>query len=224
MSSGSPRFGPEPDRLLVLPLWWGPTRGSSRSGISALSGIGGRAQTRKTSPIKTSMVETDMTRIHSTLQLLLQRLYRAGRAQRRFVMMDLDELDPMPLGPGWFDSSWELEQGLEICEDAAADVAFQPWREPVREPERESMREPAREPVRESAREPVRKHAAKQRAPTTRLNSSSPMRALGVCRPSPATRRGTPNSNSRSPEAPNQRTLRLRSRATASPSSTTASA
>ena len=114
-----------------------------------------------------------MTRIHSTLQLLLQRLRRAGRAQRRFVMMDLDELDPMPLGPGWFDSSWELEQGLEICEDAAADVAFQPWREPVREPERESMREPAREPVRESAREPVREPmAAQARGETTRADNS----------------------------------------------------
>ncbi len=74
-----------------------------------------------------------MTRMHLTLQLLLQRLHRAGRAQPRFVMMNLDELDPMPLGPGWFDSSWELEHGLEVCEDSAADIAFQPWREPVRE-------------------------------------------------------------------------------------------
>ncbi len=79
-----------------------------------------------------------MTRMHLTLQLLLQRLHRAGRAQRRFVMMNLDELDPMPLGPGWFDSSWELEHGLEVCEDSAADIAFQPWREPVREPVRET--------------------------------------------------------------------------------------
>lgn len=114
-----------------------------------------------------------MTRIHSTLQLLLQRLRRAGRAQRRFVMMNLDELDPMPLGPGWFDSSWELEQGLEVCEDAAADIAFQPWRESVREPVREPVRDPLCEPVREPLRDPVREPVlAQPRSNTARTDNS----------------------------------------------------
>ncbi len=71
-----------------------------------------------------------MTRTHLTLDLLLQRLRRLGsKAQRRFVMMNLDKLDPLPLGPGWFDSSWELETGLEVCEARAVDVEFQPWLE-----------------------------------------------------------------------------------------------
>jgi hypothetical protein len=84
-----------------------------------------------------------MTRIHPLLKLLLQRLRYPGRAaHRRFLMMNLAELDPLPLGPGWFDSSWELENGLEICESTELGVEFQAWpqrasREPVR------LREPA---------------------------------------------------------------------------------
>ena len=64
-----------------------------------------------------------MTRMPLVLSLLLQRLRRGSKAQRRFFMMNLAELDPLPLGPGWFDSSWELEMGLDVCE--ARDVELQ---------------------------------------------------------------------------------------------------
>jgi hypothetical protein len=77
-----------------------------------------------------------MTRIHPLLKLLLQRLrHPGGAARRRFLMMNLAALDPLPLGPGWFDSSWELENGLEICESTGLDIEFQAWpQRPSREP------------------------------------------------------------------------------------------
>jgi hypothetical protein len=60
------------------------------------------------------------------LALLLLRLRRpGGAAQRRFQMMNLEALDPMPLGPGWFDSSWELEMGLEVCEASPVDAQLE---------------------------------------------------------------------------------------------------
>jgi hypothetical protein len=67
---------------------------------------------------------------HLPLPLVLHPLLRRLRwpsraAQRRFVMMDLAALDPLPLGPGWFDSSWELERGVEIREDAVLDAQLQ---------------------------------------------------------------------------------------------------
>lgn len=52
---------------------------------------------------------------------LLRRLQRRG-ATGRFVLMHLDELDPLPRGPGWFDSSWELEHGLDVLENAELDA------------------------------------------------------------------------------------------------------
>jgi hypothetical protein len=52
------------------------------------------------------------------------RLHRSGAAER-FVLMHLEQLDPLPLGPGWFDSSWELERGLEVQEDVELDAASQ---------------------------------------------------------------------------------------------------
>jgi hypothetical protein len=68
-----------------------------------------------------------MTRMPPLLWLLLQRLRRSGgAARRRFLMMHLADLDPLPLGPGWFDSSWELENGLEVCEGNVLDAQLQP--------------------------------------------------------------------------------------------------
>lgn len=52
---------------------------------------------------------------------LLRRLQRRG-ASGRFVLMHLDQLDPLPRGPGWFDSSWELEHGLDVLENAELDA------------------------------------------------------------------------------------------------------
>ena len=61
-----------------------------------------------------------MAPIELRLAEMLRRLLHPGRAaQQRFLMMNLAELDPLPLGPGWFDSSWELEHGLEVNEDVA---------------------------------------------------------------------------------------------------------
>lgn len=33
----------------------------------------------------------------------------------------------LPLGPGWFDSSFELERGLQVRESDATDAAFDAW-------------------------------------------------------------------------------------------------
>ena len=52
---------------------------------------------------------------------LLRRLQRRAD-QGRFVLMHLERLDPLPLGPGWFDSSWELECGLEVRENVELDA------------------------------------------------------------------------------------------------------
>lgn len=52
---------------------------------------------------------------------LLRRLQRRATSGR-FVLMHLDQLDPLPRGPGWFDSSWELENGLEVLENAELDA------------------------------------------------------------------------------------------------------
>lgn len=69
-----------------------------------------------------------MMRITDSLSPLQQRLDPCdSEAQRRFLTMNLADLDPLPLGPGWFDSSWELETGLEVCEGSALDPALQSW-------------------------------------------------------------------------------------------------
>jgi hypothetical protein len=50
-------------------------------------------------------------------------------ASRRFRMMDLQALHEMTLGPGWFDSSWDLDQGLEVDVALPDDPAFAAWLE-----------------------------------------------------------------------------------------------
>lgn len=32
-----------------------------------------------------------------------------------------------PRGPGWFDSSWELVNGLDVCEGLPADAGLDEW-------------------------------------------------------------------------------------------------
>ena len=68
-----------------------------------------------------------MKRFDLNLRVLLLRFVHGKVSQGRFVMMNLDELDPLPLGPGWFDSSWELESGLEVSEAAVQDPQFEGW-------------------------------------------------------------------------------------------------
>ena len=34
---------------------------------------------------------------------------------------------PGPIGPGWFDSSWELRSGLQVREGLPADLPLQAW-------------------------------------------------------------------------------------------------
>lgn len=69
-----------------------------------------------------------MTRMTQPLSLLQQRSCPFGtEAQPRFQTMNLTEIEPSPLGPGWFDSSWELETGLEVCEGGAMDPTLQSW-------------------------------------------------------------------------------------------------
>jgi len=34
---------------------------------------------------------------------------------------------PRPVGPGWFDSSWELRSGLQVEEGMPADLPLQGW-------------------------------------------------------------------------------------------------
>ena len=69
-----------------------------------------------------------MMRLTHSLSLLRQRLCPLGSAApRHFQMMNLADLKPLPLGPGWFDSSWELEAGLEVCEGGALDLTLQSW-------------------------------------------------------------------------------------------------
>lgn len=51
----------------------------------------------------------------------------ADRARRRFRMMNLDALREFPLGPGWFDSSWDLDQGLDVELALPVDPTFLAW-------------------------------------------------------------------------------------------------
>ena len=61
---------------------------------------------------------------------------RGTPSARRFRMMDLQALHEMTLGPGWFDSSWDLDQGLEVDVALPDDPAFSAWLEALsRSPE-----------------------------------------------------------------------------------------
>ena len=39
----------------------------------------------------------------------------------------LDDPDQAPRGPGWFDSSWDLQSGLEVREGLPGDAQLHEW-------------------------------------------------------------------------------------------------
>jgi len=53
------------------------------------------------------------------------RALRALDALRRTG--DDPALDDEPRGPGWFDSSWELVNGLDVCEGLPSDAGLDEW-------------------------------------------------------------------------------------------------
>ena len=69
-----------------------------------------------------------MTRIRFNISTALAR-WRAREpvAPGRFRMMDLQPLHEMTLGPGWFDSSWDLDQGLAVEVAVPGEPPFQAW-------------------------------------------------------------------------------------------------
>ena len=53
---------------------------------------------------------------------------RTVRAFAADLFNDLGELDlPVPQGPGWFDSSWELGHGLDVREGLPGDAGLYEW-------------------------------------------------------------------------------------------------
>lgn len=52
---------------------------------------------------------------------------RSPVSLQRFRMMDLASLMDRPHGPGWFDSSWDLDQGLEVAVALPGDPPFMAW-------------------------------------------------------------------------------------------------
>jgi hypothetical protein len=62
----------------------------------------------------------------------LRRLFAEGAtqplvSQRSLRALDLIDADELPRGPGWFDSSWDLNRGLEVREGLPADVRLNEW-------------------------------------------------------------------------------------------------
>lgn len=71
-----------------------------------------------------------MPRIHFNVSSALSKWRARGQLpSRRFRMMDLEALRDMPLGPGWFDSSWDLDHGLEVDFALPGDPTFEAWLE-----------------------------------------------------------------------------------------------
>lgn len=71
-----------------------------------------------------------MTRIRFNISAALARWrVRESVSPRRFRMMDLQALHEKTLGPGWFDSSWDLDHGLAVEVAGPGDPAFQAWLE-----------------------------------------------------------------------------------------------
>jgi hypothetical protein len=65
-------------------------------------------------------------RFHITAAIARWRA-RRPRTLRRFTMMELDALDERARGPGWFDSSWDLDRGLDVDVAAPGDPMFAAW-------------------------------------------------------------------------------------------------
>ena len=71
-----------------------------------------------------------MARIHFKISAALARWrHREAAPSRRFTMMELGGADDRPRGPGWFDSSWDLDHGLAIEVALPGDPAFAAWLE-----------------------------------------------------------------------------------------------
>ena len=69
-----------------------------------------------------------MPRIHFNISsALFKWRHRGPVCSRRFRIMDLQALEDMPLGPGWFDSSFDLGHGLEVEVALPGDPPFQAW-------------------------------------------------------------------------------------------------
>ena len=69
-----------------------------------------------------------MARIRFNISAALRRWRdRHQPSELRFRMMDLARLDDAPRGPGWFDSSWDLDHGLEVEVALPGDPPFQAW-------------------------------------------------------------------------------------------------
>ncbi len=69
-----------------------------------------------------------MNRIRFDISAALARWRTRGPAPaRRFRMMDLQALHDTTLGPGWFDSSWDLDQGLAVEVALPGDPSFRAW-------------------------------------------------------------------------------------------------
>ena len=52
---------------------------------------------------------------------------RSNVSERSFRTMHLDADPEILLGPGWFDSSWDLEQGLLVREGPPGDAKMLEW-------------------------------------------------------------------------------------------------
>ena len=52
---------------------------------------------------------------------------RSDVSERPFRTMHLDADPELLLGPGWFDSSWDLEQGLLVREGLPGDTKLLEW-------------------------------------------------------------------------------------------------
>jgi hypothetical protein len=71
-----------------------------------------------------------MTRIRFDIPAALARWRARSQKQtplRRFRMMNLEELHEKTLGPGWFDSSWDLGNGLAVEVALPGDPPFRAW-------------------------------------------------------------------------------------------------
>jgi hypothetical protein len=69
-----------------------------------------------------------MTRLPFRISASIRRWYaRRYPTMKRFRMMNLSDYDERPRGPGWFDSSWDLGQGLETQEVQPGEPGFALW-------------------------------------------------------------------------------------------------
>jgi len=69
-----------------------------------------------------------MARLPFRISASIRRWYaRRYPPQTRFRMMNLSDYDERPRGPGWFDSSWDLGQGLEAQEVQPGEPGFVLW-------------------------------------------------------------------------------------------------